>query len=198
MQKKQSRKETLTELAIDVMQAQGTSGMGLRGLAEIANIKAASLYNHFSSKDDLVYHAMNLYAVQREAELKVFEHQTTGGARIYSYLSLFEQCLRYDGRLCLCLMLMVERSSLSEKVMDPVGLFVDQHTAWLAVAWNQGRSDHSIKSEIAGEVVSPVIFGALEGITAFALLQPDPEAVFRAQAIVLLSALGVQTDAVDK
>jgi TetR/AcrR family transcriptional repressor of nem operon len=76
--------------------------------------------------------------------------------------------------------------------MDEVRRFVDQHTAWLAAAWDLGRSDLSVNSDMSGNAMGPLLFGALEGMMAFALLRPDPESVFRSQATTLLAALGVQ------
>ncbi len=64
-----SRKETLTALAVDMMQAQGFSALALRDLAQAAHIRAASLYNHFSSKDELARLAMSRYSAGRGAEL---------------------------------------------------------------------------------------------------------------------------------
>ena len=60
-----SRKETLTALAVDMMQAQGFSALALRDLAQAAHIRAASLYNHFSSKDELARLAMSRYSAGR-------------------------------------------------------------------------------------------------------------------------------------
>jgi TetR/AcrR family transcriptional regulator, transcriptional repressor for nem operon len=187
-----SRKETLTALAVDMMQAQGFSALGLRDLAEAAHIRAASLYNHFSSKDELARLAMSLYSARQGAELAVLEQATTGAERLRGYLGLFEQAIQHDGRLCLGLMLTVERNSLSEEVIKEARLFVDQHTAWLAAAWDLGLSDLTVKSDLSGDAVGPVLFSALEGMMAFALVRPNPEAVFRAQAATLLAALGVQ------
>lgn len=192
---KGSRKEALTALAADMMQAQGFSALGLRDLAEAADMKPASLYNHFSSKDELARQAMSFYSTRREMELSVFERAATGGGRIHGYLGLFEQCLRHDSRLCLSLMLTVERHSLPQEVMNEVRLFVDRHAAWLGTAWDLGLSDLSVKSSASGHVMGPVIFNALEGLMAFALLRPDSETVFRSQAVTLLAGLGVQGEA---
>ena len=49
-----------------------------------------------------------------------------------------------------------------------------------------------MKSDLSGDAVGPVLFSALEGMMAFALVRPNPEAVFRAQAETLLAALGIQ------
>jgi TetR/AcrR family transcriptional repressor of nem operon len=165
---------------------------GLRDLAEAAHIRAASLYNHFSSKDELARLAMSLYSASQGAELSVLEQATTGAERLRGYLGVFEQALRQDGRLCLGLMLTVERNSLPDEVMNEVRLFVDQHTAWLASAWDLGRSDLTVQSDLPGAAAGPVLFSALEGMMAFALLRPNPEAVFRTQATALFAALGVK------
>jgi hypothetical protein len=109
-----------------------------------------------------------------------------------SAVTLFEQALRQDGRLCLGLMLTVERNSLPDEVMNEVRLFVDQHTAWLASAWDLGRSDLTVQSDLPGAAAGPVLFSALEGMMAFALLRPNPEAVFPTQATALFAALGVK------
>jgi TetR/AcrR family transcriptional regulator, transcriptional repressor for nem operon len=191
-QAKGSRKEALTALAVDMIQAQGYSALGLRDLADAAHIRAASLYSHFSSKDELARLAMSLYSARQGAELSVLEQATTGSERLRGYLGIFEQAIRHDGRLCLGLMLTVERNSLSEEVMNEVGLFVDQHTAWLAAAWDLGRSDLTVKSDLSGHAVGPVLLSALEGMMAFALVRPNPEAVFRTQATTLFAAFGVK------
>jgi AcrR family transcriptional regulator len=59
---------------------------GLRDLAEAAHIRAASLYNHFSSKDELARLAMSLYSASQRAELSVLEQATTGAERLRGYL----------------------------------------------------------------------------------------------------------------
>jgi TetR/AcrR family transcriptional repressor of nem operon len=45
---------------------------------------------------------------------------------------------------------------------------------------------------MAGKVAAPIIFGAAEGMMAFALLEPDPVPIFTARLSDLLGALGVQ------
>jgi TetR/AcrR family transcriptional repressor of nem operon len=60
-------------------------------------------------------------------------------------------------------MLTVERNSLPDEVMNEVRLFVDQHTAWLASAWDLGRSDLTVQSDLPGAAAGPVLFSALEG-----------------------------------
>jgi hypothetical protein len=68
----------------------------------------------------------------------------------------------------------------------------------LASAWDLGRSDLTVQSDLPGAAAGPVLFSAeglfsaLEGMMAFALLRPNPEAVFRTQAKTLFAALGVK------
>jgi hypothetical protein len=70
---------------------------------------------------------------------------------------------------------------------------LESNAAWKSLyGVNLGRSDLTVKSDLSGDAVGPVLFSALEGMMAFALVRPNPEAVFRAQAETLLAALGIQ------
>lgn len=189
--KQVSRKEELTGLAIDLMQAHGFGALGLRRLAEEASMQAASLYNYFTSKNDLAIQAMVLYARRQEAALAILEGGATGGERIALYLRMVEAKFADQRRLCLGLMLTVERHALSSEVLDEVARFVATHTAWLSAAWDLGRADGSIRSPLPGDVAAPLLFNAMEGMLTFCQLGPEPAAVFRQQADALAQGLGV-------
>lgn len=188
---KGSRKEALTSLAIEMMQSRGFSALGLRELADAAQMRAPSLYSHFASKDELSRAAMSLYAERHRADLRNLEALATGAARIRTYVDKCAACIEEDGRLCLFLMLTTNRQNLSEDAVRELARLVDEQAAWLSATWEAGRADRSIRSDQAGEAVGPLIFSALRGIMTFAVLQPDPMAAFHIQSDALLAALGV-------
>ena len=186
-----SRKEALTGLAVDMMQSSGFSALALRGLAQKACIQAASLYSHFESKNALAQQAMALYAQRQRDDLSAIDHAPAGNARLHGYVEMFAATLCNENRLCLGLMLAVERNAIPDEVMQEIRLFSAQNIAWLETAWELGRADRSIRSEMEGKAAAPMIFGAAEGMMAFALLAPDPAPAFRRQLGGLLAALGV-------
>jgi TetR/AcrR family transcriptional repressor of nem operon len=187
-----SRKEALTHLAVDLLQDRGFSALGLRELAEAACIKAASLYSHFESKNALTLYAMQLYNRNNRDNLAEIDQHPTADSRLYHYMQLFVRTLRDGGRLCLGLMLAVERNALPEEIMEEVRVFSRQNIQWIADTWDLGRKDGSVDSVMTGAVAAPIIFGAAEGMMAFAVIQEDPGAVFNQHLSQLLHALGVQ------
>lgn len=187
-----NRKEALTGLAVDMMQTSGFSALALRDLAQKACIQAASLYSHFDSKNALARQAMALYAQRQREDLARIELEPAGNARLRGYVDMFAATLSNDNRLCLGLMLAVERNAVPEEVTQEIRLFSAQNIAWLETAWELGRADRTIRSEVDGKTAAPMIFGAAEGMMAFALLEPEPAPAFQRQLGGLLAALGVQ------
>ena len=187
-----SRKGALTSIAVAMLQTQGFSALGLRDIAAAAGMRAASLYSHFTSKDELARLAMSLYAQQQAAEMATLDAAPTGAARLHAYLAMIARNLLDNDRLCLGLMLAVERNALPDDVIREVRSFAGQNVVWLASSWDIGRADGSVRSHLDGVTAAPVLFSAIEGIVAFALLEPEQAATFRDQASTLLTALGVQ------
>jgi TetR/AcrR family transcriptional repressor of nem operon len=190
---KGSRKDTLATVAIDMMQTRGFSALGLRDLAQAASIRASSLYNHFASKEELACEAMSLYAARQQSDLSALAG--TGSECLHTYAELFARILRDEHRLCLALILAVERNALPPEILTEIGRFVEQNTTWLASAWNLGLSDGTIESVLSGEAAGPLIFGSLEGLMAFSLLKKKPAAAFLEQASLLFTGLGVRSRA---
>lgn len=189
---KVSRKEELAGLAIEMMQSRGFSALGLRELADAAHMRPPSLYNHFASKDDLGRAALALYAERHRAGLEKLGALPSGAARIRIYAERCGECLHQDGHFCLFLMLTTNSHELSKDAVREIAGFVEEQTVWLAEAWDQGRADGSIHSSQSGAAMGPLLFGALRGMMAFAVLKPDPAAEFSAQRATLLAALGVR------
>lgn len=188
---KGSRKEELAALAVSLMQSRGFSAFGLREFAEAAGMRPPSLYNHFASKDALGRSALALYAREHRAGLERLDGLPSGGARVRAYAERCGECLHQDGHFCLFLMLTTSSHDLSPDAVGDIAAFVEEQMGWLARAWDLGRADGSIRSDQAGEAMGPVVFGALRGMMAFAILKANPAAVFSAQREAFLRALGV-------
>lgn len=188
---KGSRKEELAALAIGLMQSRGFSAFGLREFAEAAGMRPPSLYNHFPSKDALGRSALALYAQHHRRELEALDALPSGGAKVRAYAERCGECLHQDGHFCLFLMLTTSSHDLSPDAVGDIAAFVEEQMGWLSRAWDQGRVDGSIRADQAGSAMGPVVFGALRGMMAFAVLKTDPAAEFSSQRETFLSALGV-------
>lgn len=188
---KPSRREALTDLAIAMMQKSGFSALGLRELAEAAQMRPPSLYNYFASKDDMARAALAHYVTRHRAEMEALEALPTGAQRIRLYSRRCGECLRRDGSLCLFLMLTTDSHDLSADAVGEMRTLVEEQMDWLARAWDAGLDDGSIRSDRSGAAMGQVLFGALRGMMAFSTLQSDAGGTFDAQTDTLLAALGV-------
>jgi len=59
-------KEKILDAAVRLFSARGYSRVSMRDIAREVGIKAASIYNHFSSKSDILKSLYKYYATQRE------------------------------------------------------------------------------------------------------------------------------------
>jgi Transcriptional regulator len=187
----ESRKENLAGLAADRMQRDGYSALGLRELAAAAGLKAASLYSHFTSKDEMAIRALASYEARQTAELEQLMSLTRGADRLYGYISMIAQTLLSKDRSCLALVLAVERKAVVPELLERVVAFADRNAAWLARAWQAGQADGSIRSDIAADTAGSLLFNGVEGAIAFSLVRCDAPQWFIGQADQLLQALGV-------
>jgi AcrR family transcriptional regulator len=53
---KKNYKEDIIEAAKKELAEKGYANLNMRAIANLAGIKAASIYNHFSNKDEIIYH----------------------------------------------------------------------------------------------------------------------------------------------
>jgi TetR/AcrR family transcriptional repressor of nem operon len=176
-------------MAISMLQTQGYLALGVRELAQAASIRAPSVYNHFSSKEELTRQAMSAYREDQYAELTGL-HGTAAG-QLGAYLELFADMLRDERKVCLGLALAADRNVLPPEVVDEVRKFADQNAEWIGSVWEAGLSDGTINSKLTGPDAGKILFGALEGLMLFALLDTSPVSAFLSRSKGLLRAMGV-------
>ncbi len=87
-------KERVVEAAAQLIEQSGAAAFSMRALADSLHIKAASLYNHVESMDELLT-AVCAYALreQREVELAAI-HGRTGAAAIAALADAYRQFAR--------------------------------------------------------------------------------------------------------
>lgn len=185
-----SRKALLTRVAISMLQTQGYLGLGVRELAQAASIRAPSVYNHFSSKEELTRQAMCMYREHQRDELNSLHG--TAATKLSAYLELFADMLRDESKVCLGLALAADRNVLPPEVVDEVRKFADQNAEWIGSVWEAGSSDGTINAKLSGPAAGKILFGALEGLMLFALLDTSPVSAFLSRSKSLLGAMGVE------
>lgn len=178
-----STKDKVIWTCIELMQRESFDAIGMRDIAATSKIQAASLYYHFTSKDDLAAAAMEAYRMKQSVELERLDGVSGLGPKLSGYVDLYTNMLS-DGRRCFCLLLLGKQSGMSAKTLKEVGKFIDQNVSWLAKTLETSK-----RGSTPQKTVARVIFSALEGMMILASAEKNPAGAFKLQAGSLLAAL---------
>ncbi|RSZ58134.1 TetR/AcrR family transcriptional regulator [Massilia atriviolacea] len=179
-------RETILGAAIGLFQERGFSGLGMRQIADCLQIKAPSLYHHFTSKEDLARQALQLYREDQAARLSAIAATGPASEQLRLYAELFAGMLDDGSRPCLYLMLVREPSFQEQACIDELRLFVKQNVDWLEAVLRNGKDALRLPSGIPERDLAETIFASFEGIMAVSLMHSAPAAAFRERANTVL------------
>lgn len=147
--------------ATKIAQAHGYSGLNLRSLAENVGMKAASLYNHFSSKADLAAAVARRYWQDADARLQDLAATVSDPLeRLRQYPQTFRMSLESDNRMCLSSFMGAEYDDLPEVVMQEVHAFADVNVAWLAETIIEARLAEPKDAKHRAQAIFAAVAGA--------------------------------------
>ncbi|MDQ1835417.1 TetR/AcrR family transcriptional regulator [Massilia scottii] len=175
-------RETILGAAIGLFQQRGFSGLGMRQIADCLQIKAPSLYHHFTSKEDLARQALQLYREEQGTRLRAIGATGDVSEQLQMYAELFAAMLNDGNRPCMYLMLVREPSFQEPACVDELRLFVKQNVDWLEGILRVGNDSLRLPGGIGERDLAETIFASFEGIMAVSLVDAIPAAAFREKA----------------
>lgn len=156
-----------------LVQMRGFNGMSYADIAAELGITKAALHYHFPTKTDLGLAAVDRYAGDFAAALRVIDESTPRGKdRLRAYASLYVAALEGE-RLCLCAMLAAEQRTLTPAVRRAVEGFFAANVRWLADVVRLGRRDGSLGGVGPPDAVAHMLLGAFEGAMLVAWSRGD-------------------------
>lgn len=175
-------RETILGAAIRLFQQRGFSGLGMRQIADCLQIKAPSLYHHFTSKEDLARQALQLYREEQATRLLAIAATGDVHEQLRNYADLFAEMLNDGNRPCMYLMLVREPSFQEQACLDELRLFTKQNVDWLEGILRQGNPPSRLPGGVAGRDLAEMIFASFEGSMAVSLVDATPSEAFRVRA----------------
>lgn len=125
-------RERILQAATKIAQAHGYGGLNFRDLAASVDIRAASIYHHFTNKADLGAAVARRYWEDSAAGL---DAMLAGSSEpldcLRRYPETFRKALTDDNRICLCSFMAAEIGDLPDVVRKEVQTFADVNIAWL-------------------------------------------------------------------
>jgi len=175
------RRETILDAAIRLFQQHGFGGLGMRQIADCLQIKAPSLYHHFTSKEDLAREALRQYREGQGIRLLAISKSGDLTEKLQAYAELFAKALQADTRPCLYLAMVREPSAQEESCTAELRLFAKQNVDWLERVL-RNEDGLPLLEAMSARDLAELIFGSFEGIMAMSLTDRKPAAAFRKRA----------------
>ena len=176
--KKQNlEKETnILESALKVFGEKGFEATTISAISKVANISEATLYEYFSSKEDVLFTIPEIYTrreMERMKEVERYIHCPRERIRviIQAYLEFYEQNPLYTSVALLTL------KGNRNFLKSPAYATVREASSSVVDAFNQGVEIGLFRSDIDGYLVRNMIMGFIEHLTIQWLLLGRPESI---------------------
>lgn len=96
--KKLETRQRIQDAAIDLFDARGFEQVTVAEVARAAEVSPATVFNYFSSKDDLIFHGMSAYGRQLVADLRARRHGVSVLEAFRAHLTTPRGALASDDR----------------------------------------------------------------------------------------------------
>jgi TetR/AcrR family transcriptional repressor of nem operon len=166
--------ERILDVAENLVQVRGYEAFSYADIAEVLQIRKASIHYHFPSKGELTRALAARYRTQFAAKLEELDrHQPDPTRRLMRYVRLFQEALRQGDHMCLYGMLASDSATLPEAVRDEVNRFFTEQEAWLARVLSDGRQAGELRFEGKPEGAAAALLSGLEGAMLVARSRKD-------------------------
>lgn len=157
--------EKILDLAEMLIQTRGCSAFSYQDIADVLEIRKASIHYHFESKTDLVIAVIDRYTQRFEKALDEIERDETASsaAMLEHYTAPYVAFAATPDRVCLCGALAGEILALPVALRERVALFFRSHQRWLKRILARGAARGELRLAETPEKMARLIFGALQG-----------------------------------
>ncbi|MEL6342717.1 MAG: TetR/AcrR family transcriptional regulator [Myxococcota bacterium] len=154
-------KETIQDIATDLVQRTGLNSFSFRTLADQVGVKSSSVHYHFPSKGDLVRALIQTYTAHFRDKLdEITAQRSTLYDRLQGLIDIFEAVL-LEEKLCLCGALAAQVGALDEDSQALLRRYFSVAESWLVYAL-RAHADQ-LQTPMSPEDLAQVLMAGLEG-----------------------------------
>ena len=166
----------IRETAHDLIAERGYFGFSYADIADVVDIRKASIHYHFPSKVDLVVATLKEYRAKLVEAAGGLDHNVARPLqRIKLYVQHWAECVKSNNRpICIAALLSAELPALPEEVQTEVQLHFKYLVSWIRATLNEGARLGDIHLEQTAEVEAQSFVALVHGamISARALGSP--------------------------
>lgn len=167
-----------------LLQQHGYNGFSFQDIADHLGIKKPSLYDHFSSKEDLILAILKGY---REA----FDHwslrlqKETPLERVRKVFGVFYAFTSDHQKVCPILALTADTHIPSKEIRTAMQEFVDNWLEWLSKQIKEGQKDGSIRKDMDANAMATFIYSQGMGSQFQSRLKKEPELTLKSGEMII-------------
>lgn len=182
--KKTNTKNKILKQGLSLLQRHGYNGFSFLDIAKSVDIKKASVYDHYSSKEELILAILLDY----ESAFKNWTNQVKDlsvDGKINSIFKVFYMFSCDNNKVCPVMALMIDTSTLTLKIRNSMQEFVNLWLAWLSKEIKKGQKNSIIRSDLSAKELSEFVYNQMMGAQLQARLQKDPEIMLETASKIL-------------
>lgn len=166
-------REQLEDRAEYYIRSGGFASFSFRDLARDLGIKSASVHYHFPTKSDLGVAVAERYNQRfRDALPDPDTTDRANDALLRHYIGMFHTEMMESNRVCLCAVLSVERTTLSDDMKASLEAFYDLNLVWLTSVFSSKTTGAGLTRTQAYQRACQ-IFSTLQGALLGAWAKQD-------------------------
>lgn len=180
-----STKEKILKEGKSLLQQYGYNGFSFQDIANSVGIKKPSLYDHFSSKDDLIIAILAEYNQLFEA-WKIQVNDLNPPEKIRKVFQVFYSFSCDHKKVCPVLALIADMKVISKSAQKEMKNFIDNWLDWLSEIILEGQTKNVFQNNISPHDLSSFIYSQLMGSQLQAKIQGNPNLINEASELVLI------------
>lgn len=149
----------------ELLASGGYNGFSYADIAELVDVRKASIHHHFPTKADLVKATVALHRDATRRGLQSLDRMTADPLeRLVAYSRFWAECIEGSNPpICICALLAAELPVVPAEVADEVkGHFRDLH-AWVATNMEQGESQGKMQLDGTPSAEASVFIASIHG-----------------------------------
>lgn len=131
----------------ELLAAGGYNGFSYADIAELVQVRKASIHHHFPGKADLVKATVAQHRDATRRGLQALDAAYPDALdRLVAYSRFWAECIeRANPPICICALLAAELPAVPAEVADEVKQHFDDLHAWIAATMEEGASKNALR-----------------------------------------------------
>lgn len=156
--------EQIIDTATVLLQQRGFNAFSYNDISEMVGIKTASIHYHFPTKNELGKSVIKKHRrLHNDAMINISSKPISPLKKLQDFAGLFTCTFGNDYKMCPCLMLTTDMSTLPDSIKVEVqGFFTDSEN-WLTIVLKEGIKNGEFKFETSPAECAKTLFASFEG-----------------------------------